>query len=60
MVAMVRLRVDGGRSKAFLEKLKLRGKNKRSALRLLKTYIARELFRTMRQSRSFDPALFSA
>jgi transposase len=36
IVVMVRLRVDGGHSKAFFEKLRLRGKSKRSALRLLK------------------------
>jgi transposase len=47
IVAMVRLRMDGGRSKEFLAKAQLRGKTKRSALRLLKTYIARELFRVL-------------
>jgi transposase len=47
IVAMVRLRIDGGRSKKFLEQAQLRGKTKRSALRLLKTYIARELFRVL-------------
>lgn len=47
IVAMVRLRTDGGRSKAFLEKCKSRGKSRRSALRALKTYIARELFNVM-------------
>ena len=47
IVAMVRLRMDGGRSKRFLEQAQLRGKTKRSALRLLKTYIARELFRVL-------------
>jgi transposase len=47
IVAMVRLRIDGGRSKRFLEQAQLRGKTKRSALRLLKTYIARELFRVL-------------
>jgi len=46
---MVRIRTDGGRSKAFLEKGKLRGKSRRSALRALKTYIARELFSVMQQ-----------
>jgi hypothetical protein len=39
--------MDGGRSKRFLEQAQLRGKTKRSALRLLKTYIARELFRVL-------------
>src|SRR5262245_25880525 len=47
IVAMVRLRIDGGRSKAFLEKCRLPGKSRRSALRALKTYIARELFSFM-------------
>lgn len=47
IVAMVRLRTDGGRSKAFLGKCKSRGKSRRSALRALKTYIARELFNVM-------------
>ena len=47
IVAMVRLRIDGGRSKRFLEQAQLRGKTKRSALRLLKTYIARQLFRVL-------------
>lgn len=60
MVVMIRLRIDGGRSKAYFEKLRLRGKSKRSALRMLKTYIARELFRTMRQSWSCNPTTFSA
>ena len=47
IVAMVRLRTDGGRSRAFLEKAKSSGKTQRAALRVLKTYIARELFRSM-------------
>jgi transposase len=49
IVAMVRLRIDGGRSKAFLNKYKSRGKSRRSALRALKTYIARELFSVIQQ-----------
>jgi len=47
IVAMVRLGNDGGRSKTFLDKRRLRGKSQRSALRVLKTYIARELFSVM-------------
>jgi Transposase IS116/IS110/IS902 family/Phage capsid family len=47
IVAMVRLRMNDGRSKEFLERAQLRGKTKRSGLRLLKTYIARELFRVL-------------
>lgn len=60
IVALVRLRMDGGRSKRFRDKLLLRGKTKRSALRLLKTYIARELFRALRQAYSSAAASFSA
>jgi transposase len=48
IVAMVRVRTDGGRSRAFLNKLKASGKTQRAALRVLKTYIARELFKAMR------------
>lgn len=47
IVAMVRLGNDGGRSKTFLGSCKLRGKSQRSALRVLKTYIAREIFRVL-------------
>jgi transposase len=50
IVAMVRLRVDGGRSRRLFDKAQLRGKTKRSALRLLKTYIARELFRNLQRT----------
>jgi len=50
IVALVRLRMDGGRSKRLFDKLQKGGKTKRSALRLLKTYIARELFRALRQT----------
>lgn len=60
IVAMVRLRIDGGRSKAFFEKLRLRGKSKRFALRLLKTYIARELFRVLRRAHPLAIAPVSA
>jgi transposase len=50
IVAMVRLRTDGGRSRAFLDNVKSSGKTQRAALRVLKTYIARELFRAMRNA----------
>jgi transposase len=50
IVALVRLRVDDGRSKQFVERRINEGKSKRAALRLLKTYIAREIFKTMCQS----------
>ena len=53
IVAMVRLRIDGGRSKKLFDKAQLRGKTKRSALRLLKTYIARELFRVLQRTSPF-------
>jgi transposase len=46
IVALNRLRSDGGRSKAFLAKKKSEGKRFRAGLRVLKTYIAREVFRT--------------
>jgi transposase len=49
VIAIVRLRVDGGRSKRFLERLTTNGKSQRAALRLLKTYIAREIFKVMLQ-----------
>jgi transposase len=51
VIAIVRLRVDGGRSKQFVQKAINNGKSQRAALRLLKTYIARELFRTMGEHR---------
>src|SRR4030095_1881894 len=60
IVAMVRLRIDGGRSKAFLEKCRLRGKSRRSALRALKTYIARELFSLMQHEIGANIAGFPA
>jgi transposase len=50
IIVIVRLRVDGGRSQQFIEKSIQHGKTKRAALRLLKTYIAREIFRTMRRA----------
>jgi transposase len=46
IVALNRLRSDGGRSKALLAKKKGEGKSLRAGLRVLKTYIAREVFRT--------------
>jgi transposase len=50
IIAMVRLRVDSGRSRQFMAKQTAQGKTKRAALCSLKTYIARELFKTIRQS----------
>jgi transposase len=48
IIALNRLRSDGGRSKALLAKKKSEGKGKslRAGLRVLKTYIAWEVFRT--------------
>lgn len=48
LMALVRLRCDGGRSRAFVDRKLLEGKTKREALRALKTVIARELYRTLR------------
>ncbi|MBV8377092.1 MAG: transposase, partial [Verrucomicrobia bacterium] len=59
IIALVRLRMDGGRSRRFLSKQTDHGKTKRAALRLMKTYIARELFKTIRQSYR-DPGPFPA
>jgi transposase len=59
IVALVRLRMDDGRSKQFLEARIQRGKSKRAALRLLKTYIARELFKVMCQSDLLSQPSFS-
>lgn len=50
IIAMVRLRIDGGRSQQFMAKQTKQGKTKRTALRLMKTYIAREIFKIVRQS----------
>lgn len=48
MMAQVRLRTDGGRSRGLLERKQKEGKSKRAALRVLKTYIARELYRELK------------
>lgn len=48
VMALVRLRSDGGRSRALVERKVREGKTMREALRVLKTYIARELYRTLR------------
>ncbi len=49
IVALTRSRCDE-RTRALLAKLKARGKTQRASLRILKTYIARELFRHLRQT----------
>lgn len=48
MMAQVRLRTDGGRSRGLLARKEGEGKSKRGALRVLKTYIARELYRELK------------
>lgn len=47
MIAQVRLRIDD-RSRALVERKQREGKTMRAALRVLKTYIARELYRRLR------------
>jgi hypothetical protein len=49
MVALVLVRVED-RSKEFVATQVTEGKSKRAALRLLKTYIAREIFKVMSRS----------
>lgn len=49
IVALTRSRCDQ-RTKTLLAKLKVQGKTQRAALRILKTYIARELFRHLKHS----------
>ena len=51
IIALTRSRCDK-RTKALLARLKARGKTQRASLRILKTYIARELFRHLRHSLS--------
>jgi transposase len=46
IIVLNRLRSDGGHSQALLAKKKGEGKSFRAGLRVLKTYIAREVFRT--------------
>jgi transposase len=48
VMALVRLRSDGGRSRELVERKRREGKTMREALRVLKTYIARELYRTLK------------
>jgi transposase len=54
IVALTRSRCDE-RTRTLLAKLKARGKTQRASLRILKTYIAREMFRYLKCSPS--PAL---
>ncbi len=48
MVSQVRLRVDP-RSRELVERKQREGESLREAIRILKTYIARELYRTLRR-----------
>jgi transposase len=57
-IVQVRLRTDGGRSRALVDRKQREGKTLRAALRVLKTYIARELYRrlkTMQRLRAAHP-----
>jgi len=57
MIAQVRLRTDE-RSRILVERKMREGKTLRAALRVLKTYIARELYRTLKTIRQArDPDL---
>lgn len=60
MIAQVRLRTDE-RSRALVERKQREGKTLRAALRVLKTYIARELYRKLKAiQRSRDLSLVGA
>lgn len=54
MMAQVRLRCDDA-TKAYLDKKQRQGKTRRAALRCLKTYLARDLFRFTRENLSAHP-----
>ena len=54
MIVQVRLRCDET-TKAYLDKKQRQGKTRRAALRCLKTYVARELFRFMLQATKQHP-----
>ncbi len=56
IVALTRSRCDE-RTRALVAKLKARGKTQRASLRILKTYIARELFRHLRQAVTLKTAV---
>lgn len=47
LVVQTRLRSDGGRSRAYLDKKLAAGKTQRKALRALKAYAAREFYRLL-------------
>lgn len=60
MIAQVRIRTDE-RSRALVERKQREGKTLRAALRVLKTYIARELYRKLKSmQRSRDLSLVGA
>ena len=54
MIVQVRLRCHKD-TKAYLDKKQRQGKTRRAALRCLKTYVARELFRFMLQATKQHP-----
>lgn len=56
IIALIRLRRDE-RSRSLMARLKARGKTQRASIRILKTYIARELFRYFRQAEAFNTAV---
>jgi transposase len=56
IIALIRLRRDE-RSRTLIARLKARGKTQRASLRILKTYIARELFRYLRQAETLKTAI---
>lgn len=59
MIAQVRLRCDE-QTKAYLDKKQQQGKTRRAALRCLKTYLARELFRSMLHATQQQPQRWSS
>lgn len=54
LMVQVRLRIDP-KSKAFLERKQQEGKTRRAALRCLKTYVAREVFKFMLKNTKAHP-----
>ncbi len=48
LMVQTRLRSDGGRSQAYVNKKLKQGKTRREALRALKTYVARELYQLLK------------
>lgn len=59
MIVQVRLRCDE-QTRAYLDQKQQQGKTRRAALRCLKTYLARELFRFMLQATQQHPQRWSS